>query len=127
MGVLLNRSIKTSSFFLCNLLYCQKPSVTYNRHFIHSIGSVQSSCVSPDFRAVGDYQLDYSLDFSLLSNQATVSITPSLASRAHGFVRTSGLQYATVSLDGSVLEASLPLNLWQDFQTWPLTARSVMQ
>ena len=79
--------------------------------------------VCADFRAVGDYQVDYSMDFSLLSRQATVSLTPSLASRVQGFVRTSGVQYATVSLEGSVVETSLPLSLWQDFQKWPLAAR----
>ena len=74
---------------------------------------------------MGDYQLDYSLEFSLLSRQATVSLTPSLTTQAHGYVKTSGVQYAAVSLEGSIVEASLPLTLWQDFQKWPLTARSV--
>ena len=98
-------------------------------------GCILVSCISfymyitaPDFHGVGDYELSYSLDMSLLSRQATVSVTPSLSSRAHGYMRTSGggVQYATVTLEGTVLEASLPLTLWHNFLEWPLTARYII-
>ena len=104
------------------ILSHQIPDQHYSIHTALSTG-FSWYLVSSDFRAVGDYQLDYSLDFSLLSRQATVSVTPSLASRAHGYKRMGGRQYATVTLEGTMLDASLPLTLWQDFLQWPLTAR----
>lgn len=89
------------------------------RFYIYSV----HWCLGTDFRAVGDYELQYSVDVSLLSGRSSVSVTPSLVSRAEGSVRTEGIVYATVTLEGSVLEASLPLTLWQNFYNWPLTAR----
>ena len=94
--------------------------------YLHSL-SLSLSLLSAisDFRAVGSYELDYSLDFSLLSRRASVSLTPSLVSRAEGYVRTDGVLYASVTLEGSILEASLPLSLQQNFLEWPLTARYI--
>ena len=72
---------------------------------------------------MGWYQLNHSLTAGLLSKTLDLSVTPSLLARVQGSVRVGTTVYATVELQGSMLETSLPLTLRQEADSWPLLAR----
>ena len=40
-----------------------------------------------------------------------------------GSVRVGGATYATVAVQGNLVESSLPLTMVQDFGKWPMVAR----
>ena len=72
---------------------------------------------------VGSYQLNYTQVIGLLSKTFDLSVTPSFLARVQGSVRVGSTVFATVDLEGVMLETSLPLELRQDAASWPLTAR----
>ena len=76
-----------------------------------------------DFFSTGNYQLNFSLNAGLLSKRLGATITPYLHARAQGAVRVGTTMFANVELSGSVIESSLPLDLLQDFDSWPMVAR----
>lgn len=76
-----------------------------------------------DISVVGAYQLNYTLDIGLLSKTCDLSMTPSFLARVQGSVRVGSTVFATVDLEGVMLETVLPLELRQDAASWPLTAR----
>ena len=64
-----------------------------------------------------------SMRAGLLSKQFEVTTTPYVQARMHGSARVGGATYATVTLQGNLVESSLPLSLVQDFGQWPLVAK----
>ena len=72
---------------------------------------------------MGSYQLNYSHAARLLSKTTDLLVTPSFLARVEGSVRVGSTVFATVDLEGVMLETVLPLVLSQDADAWPLSAR----
>ena len=64
-----------------------------------------------------------SLYAGLLSRTADINITPKAWGRVEGSMKVGDAIFATVVIDGVLLNASLPLNIKQDHGQWPLSAR----
>lgn len=80
------------------------------------------SCVSA-FSSTGQYHNNVSLRANLLSKKTEASITPHVTARMQGSVRVGGATYARVTVQGNLVESTLPLTMVQDFGNWPMVAR----
>ncbi len=77
-----------------------------------------------EFSSVGSYGFSYSPSINLLSKRLHLPVTPTIHAKAQGFMRTrTGTQIAEVEFSGTLLQASLPQVLSQDFNVWPQKAR----
>ncbi len=74
---------------------------------------------------MGAYQLNYSTTARFLAKTFDLSVTPSFLARVQGSVRVGSTVFATVDLDGVMLETVLPLTVLQDAASWPMVARYV--
>ena len=64
-----------------------------------------------------------SLYAALLSRTVDINITPEVWGEVEGYMKVGDAIYATVTIDGMLLNGSLPLTINQDYGTWPLSAR----
>ena len=76
-----------------------------------------------EFSSYGRYDFNMSLYAGLLSRTADINITPKVWGRVEGSMKVGDAIFATVVIDGVLLNASLPLNIKQDHSQWPLLAR----
>ena len=75
------------------------------------------------FTSTGHYQTNISINAHLLSQNVEVNVTPNLWARVDGNMKVGNALYATVQLQGVLVDTTLPLTLNQDFGSWPLVAR----
>ena len=75
------------------------------------------------FSTYGRYNVNMSLYAALLSRTTDISMTPEVWGRVEGSMKVGDALFATVVIDGELLNASLPLTINQDHSSWPLSAR----
>ena len=52
-----------------------------------------------------------------------MSLTPQVWSSVNGSMRVGSATFALVVIEGTLIDATLPLTMKQNFSTWPLVAR----
>lgn len=75
------------------------------------------------FTSTGHYKTNFSFDSQLLSEEVEVSLTPQVWSSVNGSMRVGSATFALVVIEGTLIDATLPLTMKQNFSTWPLVAR----
>ena len=75
------------------------------------------------FTSTGHYQTNISIDAHFLSQNVEVNVTPNLWARVDGSMKVGNALYATVQIQGVLVDTTLPLTLNQNFGSWPLVAR----
>ncbi len=66
-----------------------------------------------------------SLYAALLSRNININVTPEVWGEVEGYMKVGDAIYATVNIDGLLLNTSLPLTIDQDYGSWPLSARYI--
>lgn len=75
------------------------------------------------FLASGEYVTNVSINSGLLSRKSQVQVTPHVRGTVEGSVKVGEAVYAKVDIQGTLVDATLPMTLVQDYGNWPLVAR----
>ena len=77
------------------------------------------------FSSFGQYNTNISLKANLLSRHVEVGVVPEVWAKVEGDMKVGDAIYATVDIQGQLLNTSLPLTIIQDYGNWPQLARYV--
>ena len=75
------------------------------------------------FTSTGHYMTNFSFESQLLSEEVEVRLSPQVWSSVNGSMRVGSATFALVEIEGTLVDATLPLTIKQNFSTWPLIAR----
>ena len=78
------------------------------------------------FSSFGQYNTNISLKANLLSRHVEVGVVPEVWAKVEGDMKVGDAIYATVDIQGQLLNTSLPLTIVQNYGNWPQLARYIM-